>query len=256
MGMTTSLVGGIAVAFLLAMVLRICLLSFRNNTKINPAYLLYVQEKGSLQGLIQDEEPEAYIIEDKTFVQDFSFKPSMLQKAILSKEFLGILLLYACSFSVIFLRMESWIDIIAHIVLIETLVTISLVDWQYELIPDSLHLFILGAAILSIWGSTGLSFADRFYGLVFGGGVMFLLALFGGMGGGDVKLMATAGLFLGFPQIVLATLIGFVVAAVFGVTLIALKKKTRKDRMAFGPYLAIGIGLVALFMQEIAAFLF
>lgn len=60
-----------------------------------------------------------------------------------------------------------------------------------------------------------------------------------GIGGGDVKLVAAAGLFLGWKKILLALAIGSVSALVIHVALMALKKKGRV--LAFGPYLAAGI---------------
>ncbi len=67
------------------------------------------------------------------------------------------------------------------------------------------------------------------------------------MGGGDVKLMGAAGFWLGFANTVLALMLGFLLGSIIGVALIALKIKTRKDYIPFGPYLCIGI-LVSLLL--------
>lgn len=60
-----------------------------------------------------------------------------------------------------------------------------------------------------------------------------------GIGGGDVKLMAAAGLFLGWEKILLALAMGSASALVIHIALMAFKKKERV--LAFGPYLAAGI---------------
>lgn len=69
------------------------------------------------------------------------------------------------------------------------------------------------------------------------------------MGGGDVKLMAAAGLLLGWQKIILALLLGSVAASVLHVTLMYLKGKDRV--LAFGPYLVFGILTAMLFGEQI-----
>ena len=64
------------------------------------------------------------------------------------------------------------------------------------------------------------------------------------MGGGDIKLMAAAGLLLGAPKVFLAMLIGCTVAVV--VHPIRMKLSGEDHRLAFGPYLAMGLFLSAV----------
>lgn len=81
------------------------------------------------------------------------------------------------------------------------------------------------------------------------GGVMFLLVYLisrNGLGGGDVKFMAAAGLYLGLNGILPAILYGSVLAALFGLALILLKKMGRKDTIPMIPFLYVGI-LIAIF---------
>lgn len=74
-----------------------------------------------------------------------------------------------------------------------------------------------------------------------------------GFGIGDVKLMAVSGFLLGWKNIVFAALAGAVLAAVCALVLIALKRKTKKDKIAFGPYLAIALFTAALFGDTIVS---
>ncbi|MEG2721027.1 MAG: A24 family peptidase, partial [Oscillospiraceae bacterium] len=70
--------------------------------------------------------------------------------------------------------------------------------------------------------------------------------LTGGMGGGDVKLMAAAGFLLGWKNVLLALILGGVVGVIFlGITK-TLKKGDMKKEVPFGPHLAVGI-FVAMF---------
>ena len=85
--------------------------------------------------------------------------------------------------------------------------------------------------------------ADSLYGLMIGGGLFLLVYLLSrkSLGGGDVKFMAAAGLYLGFAGTVPVILYGTVLAAVVGLVLILLKKIDRKDAMPLAPFLFIGI---------------
>lgn len=67
-----------------------------------------------------------------------------------------------------------------------------------------------------------------------------------GMGGGDVKLGGFMGLALGFPNGVLAVILGFLTGAVSAVFLILIKKKHFGENIPFGPFLVVG-SLIALF---------
>ncbi|ADU22872.1 MULTISPECIES: prepilin peptidase [Ruminococcus] len=71
------------------------------------------------------------------------------------------------------------------------------------------------------------------------------------MGMGDVYLMAAAGLFLGTPNVVIAMLIALITGSVCG---LIIKHSNGSSVFAFGPYLAIGIAVAALYGDQIADF--
>ena len=85
--------------------------------------------------------------------------------------------------------------------------------------------------------------ADSIYGLLIGGGLFLLIYIISrkGLGGGDVKFMAVAGLYLGFAGTVPSILYGTVLAAITGFILISIKKIGRKDTMPLVPFLFAGI---------------
>jgi len=60
------------------------------------------------------------------------------------------------------------------------------------------------------------------------------------MGAGDIKLVFFIGLFLGFPNILVALFSAFFLGAIIGVGLIATSKKTLKSEVPFGPFLVVG----------------
>ena len=85
-------------------------------------------------------------------------------------------------------------------------------------------------------------------GLLLGGAVFLTVYLISrkGLGGGDVKLMAVSGLYLGLDGVLPAMLYGSVLAAVAGLLLILGKKITPKDAIPLVPFLYIGMLLTLL----------
>ena len=92
---------------------------------------------------------------------------------------------------------------------------------------------------------------DSIYGLLLGGGLFLLVYLLSrkGLGGGDVKFMSAAGLYLGFSGTIPVILFGTVIAALTGLVLILLKKINRKDSIPLAPFLFIGI-LITVFLSS------
>jgi prepilin signal peptidase PulO-like enzyme (type II secretory pathway) len=80
--------------------------------------------------------------------------------------------------------------------------------------------------------------------------VIFLLSRGRAMGFGDVKLALFMGLFLGWPNILVALFAAFVIGGMFGIVLILLKKKGMKSEVPFGPFLITGT-LAALFWGKL-----
>ncbi len=72
------------------------------------------------------------------------------------------------------------------------------------------------------------------------------------MGMGDVKLAFFMGLILGWPKILVALFLAFLIGAIVSVVLIILKKKTLKSEIPFGPFLA-GATIIAVFLGDILA---
>ena len=64
------------------------------------------------------------------------------------------------------------------------------------------------------------------------------------MGMGDMKLGAAAGLFIGWPDIVLALMLSFILGGFFGGISLFLRRKKMKDMLPFGPFMAAGILLI------------
>lgn len=145
----------------------------------------------------------------------------------------------------------SW-QLLVYMALTAILVAAAFTDWRTMTIPDGLiiALLIVGAVQLAATILTGVfgNWLDYVIGFFAGGVPLLLLALLftyvfkkEAFGGGDIKLMAAAGLITGWELVVTSYIIGIILGGIAGVVLLASGKKKRGDEMPFGPYLAIGI---------------
>ena len=148
------------------------------------------------------------------------------------------------------------INSVLTMALTSALIVIAVIDWRTYEIPFGLNVFIavLGAVLVAT-KLVNRDFAgvwDNLIGAVSVSGFLLLLyfATKGrGIGGGDIKLMAAAGLFLGWKSIVLAFVIGCIIGSVIHV--IRMKVSKQDHVLAFGPYLATGIFISSLWGERI-----
>ncbi len=126
-------------------------------------------------------------------------------------------------------------------VLFSLLLVISVIDLERHLIPNRLVLLLLGWVILWQLFFPRISTLSALGGFFTGGFLFLAIALLskGGMGGGDVKLMAVLGLASGLPDVLLVFMLAFFSGALVGVLLIIFKQKTRKSPLPFGPFLSL-----------------
>lgn len=151
----------------------------------------------------------------------------------------------------------GWQSVI-YAALFSALLVVTYIDVDYQIIPDVITLPGIALGVLAAVTVLPIGFIDSMLGLLLGGGVLFLLAwispyLFGkeGMGGGDIKLLAMIGAFLGWKPVLLTMLIGAIVGAAVGVTLIGLKVLRRDQYLPFGPFLAFGAIVSMFFHREL-----
>jgi prepilin signal peptidase PulO-like enzyme (type II secretory pathway) len=130
------------------------------------------------------------------------------------------------------------------------------IDINTKQIPNALILAMIAGWLLLITPMVFLNtengiriLVDSVYGLLLGGGLFLLVYLLSrkGLGGGDVKFMSAAGLYLGFSGTIPVILFGTIIAALTGLVLILLKKINRKDSIPLAPFLFIGI-IITVFL--------
>jgi leader peptidase (prepilin peptidase)/N-methyltransferase len=146
----------------------------------------------------------------------------------------------------------SW-ALLAALVLLWTLLTLTMIDVDHQLLPDQLTLPLLWLGLLintqglfatlpeAVWG------AAAGYLLLWGVFHLFrLLTGKEGMGYGDFKLLAALGAWLGWQMLPVIILLSSLVGAVVGSILLVAQRKGRGTPIPFGPYLA-GAGAIAFF---------
>ena len=138
------------------------------------------------------------------------------------------------------------------------LITLTLIDFDHQLLPDNITLPLLWAGL--IVNSSGLivTLPDALWGAVAGylslWSVYWLFKLITGkegMGYGDFKLLAALGAWLGWQTLPLIIMLSSLVGAAVGLGLILLRGQDKNTPIPFGPYLAIAGWIAALWGESI-----
>lgn len=136
-------------------------------------------------------------------------------------------------------------------VLFSVLLVIGMIDYKDMIIPNALNIFIFitGLVYRVVFN---LDPFDMLIGFFCMSTFLFLMgALYkGGMGFGDVKLMAVCGLLLGWKLIIVAVIVGSVIGSIIGLVLIGFKIINKKQMIPFGPFLAVGIFVSGLYGNQ------
>jgi leader peptidase (prepilin peptidase)/N-methyltransferase len=142
--------------------------------------------------------------------------------------------------------------------LFSALVVVTGTDLTHKIIPNVITIPGMAAGLLGAATVLPVGMVNSVLGLIVGGGILWLLAwlspyLFGkeGMGGGDIKLLAMVGAFLGWKPALLTIMIGSLTGSVIGISLIALRLIKRDDYIPFGPFLVLGALLSMFFAQPL-----
>jgi leader peptidase (prepilin peptidase)/N-methyltransferase len=145
---------------------------------------------------------------------------------------------------------------VAAMIFVWVLIALTFIDFDTQLLPDSLTLPLLWLGLLFNLNHVFVSLSDAVLGAVFGYLVLWsvywifkLTTGKEGMGYGDFKLLAALGAWFGWPLLPLIIMLSSMVGAVVGIVLIVALKQGRNQPIPFGPYLAGG-GLIALFWGQ------
>lgn len=189
-------------------------------------------------------------------------------------------LLTATAFLLLYNRYGLGYEFFFYALLIANLIIATFVDIKHRIIPDEISIggLILGFILNSVRGVNlkPLSFAfepmmSSLLGIIIGGGIIYATGLLfdivyfkilkhppiqgetESMGGGDVKLLAMIGAFLGWQK----ALVTFLVAPFFGAAVGIINLITRKDHtIPYGPFLSLAAIIAIIWSDKIIALLF
>lgn len=147
-------------------------------------------------------------------------------------------------FVAIFLKVGvSW-TLVEYLWLAFAGVVVSVIDLDHRILPD---VFTLSGVCIGLIGAAinpERSFYDSLFGVLAGGGFLFLVAYVyeairgeEGMGGGDIKLLAWIGAVLGWQAIIFTILISSITGSLAGLIVAAIQKSGMKTAIPFGPFL-------------------
>jgi leader peptidase (prepilin peptidase)/N-methyltransferase len=139
---------------------------------------------------------------------------------------------------------------------VAALIVITVIDLYHQIIPDAISLPGIGMGLLASLLIPQITFFNSLIGILLGGGSLFIVATFyqwlfkrEGMGGGDIKLLAMIGAFLGWKAVLLTILLSSLIGSVTGILMMVVKGKDFKYAIPFGPFLSLG-AVISLFYGE------
>lgn len=164
----------------------------------------------------------------------------------ISPRYIAVELITAVIALFLFRQYGFSLQFLSAFVFAAALVVVTFIDLEHGIIPDvitlpGIPLFMVLAVLVM-----GVSFLDAFLGAAVGSGIFYLIAEgYGfftgreGMGGGDIKLLAMLGAFLGWQSLVFVLLASSLLGSVVGIGVMVAKREGLRYAIPFGPFLAV-----------------
>ena len=197
--------------------------------------------------------PEYKKVFSKEFFTEYikNSKPKLMLN--ISTAVIYILLLYFIGWQPSVLNN---IQLIKYMILTPMILSAFVIDYKLQIIPNKLNLtiFEVGLIFTFIEGLYNVDLAINYIlGGLMGAGIFLLITLIGGiiagkeaMGFGDVKFMGALGLFFGWINIAIISVVAFLLAAIISITLIATKIRKSDEYIPFGPFIVLATLIVMI----------
>ncbi len=173
-----------------------------------------------------------------------NFKPNYILMLLTSAIYVTLIYTYGIKTTLI-----ANLDLIKFMILTPMLLSAFIIDFRLQIIPNRLNLaiFEVGIIFAFLYGLSSVVITiDMLLGMLAGAGIFLLITLLGGlfygkeaMGFGDVKLMGALGLFFGLSNIIIITLVSFLIGAILSIFLLITKLKKSDEYIPFGPFIVI-----------------
>lgn len=176
----------------------------------------------------------------------------------ISPQYPLVELLNGFLYLILFKHFGGSLSFIFYAIIFSILIVISIIDFEFQIIPDSLNISIFILAIVykilqyTLYGISP-QILNSTLALIISSGLFLLIAILskGGMGGGDIKLIGALGFILGIKLSLLNIFLSFILGAIISIFLLLFKIKEKKDPIPFGPFICIAFMIVTLWGQEI-----
>ena len=158
----------------------------------------------------------------------------------------------------LFMKLGFSLTFLVLFIFCSALVAITFIDLEHRIIPDVISIPGIVIGFIASFFLPWLGWQNSLIGILAGGGSLLLVA-YGyqliakkeGMGGGDIKLLAMMGAFLGWKAVPFIIFASSLVGSVIGITLMLVQKKDSKLAIPFGPFLAFGAILYIFFGRQL-----
>lgn len=141
------------------------------------------------------------------------------------------------------------LELVKYIILLPMLECAFVVDFKEQIIPNRLNLLMLEIGLIFVFlqGFSNINIAtNMLIGAITGAGIFLIITLIGGliagkeaMGMGDVKLMGALGLYFGLQNIIVISVLSFLIGAIASIIYMIVKRKSANTYIPFGPFIVI-----------------
>ena len=190
--------------------------------------------------------PEYKKVISKDIIQEYkmNFRPNYILMFLTAIIYVSLIYVYGIQNTIV-----ANLDLIKFMILTPMLLSAFVIDYRLQIIPNRLNLtiFEVGIIFAFLYGLSNVAITiNMLLGMIAGGGIFLLITLLGGlfygkeaMGFGDVKLMGALGLFFGLSNIIIITLVSFLIGAILSIILLITKIKKTNEYIPFGPFIVI-----------------
>lgn len=145
---------------------------------------------------------------------------------------------------IVYLKFGLTLIALKYCILVSILIVIGMIDYDTQFVFTSTTIFggIIAVIFIII---QAIAYKSGTVDLILGGVIGFaiiglIVFLTKGMGEGDIEIATICGLFLGIKGILLGLFLAIILGGIIGIIILSLKLKKAKEKIAFGPCIAIG----------------
>lgn len=181
-----------------------------------------------------------------------NFRPNYLLMLLTAIIYIALVYIYGIQNTIV-----ANLNLIEFMLLTPMLLSAFVIDYHKQIIPNRLNLtiFEVGLIFTFFYGLSDIAISiNLLLGMLAGAGIFLLITLVGGafygkeaMGFGDVKLMGALGLYFGLSNIIIITLLSFLIGAVLSIILLASKIKKSNEYIPFGPFIVLAT-MISIFI--------